>query len=566
VTRRRALQTTGIAGAAAGAVWLVGCGGSSSSKTPAASTTKAAATPQATTASGVANPGTPKAGGTYTVASTVDFDTFDPYIAIGASVFYFPRLYNVLVNFSALDPNFRFDDLSTGFEQPDALTYNFKIRAGVKVGPNQLGVPERALDASDIIASYERIKSLPQSNAFAFIGKWLESQTASADNLTYTLKTPKPYAFFRNRIGSGINTIVPREALTDAVIGQLKQKAAGAGPFSLKSYTEGQGATLIKNPNYYRKDDANGGAAIPYIDQFDVRIITDQSTLRVAFQTGQLDQYTATNLDESNQLRSGQSYTLIKDPVNTFISFVMNPTRKPWDDDRVRKAALYAIDRKAYIDRIYNGDAKANGLVHWPQGELAFSDDELAQLQPYDPAKSRALIKAATGQDTVKVKVMWPADTDIEQHKLHLPIWLEQMRAAGFDVEADPQPIATWLDNATNVKYDASLSLNQVYEYAEFNLDFEHSEGPARNNIYAIGVGKLYPEIDKAIDDVKSISNHEEFVKAIKDLQRLIYEKGPTFIPIVSPYSFTLFQSRVRSIPQGIGGSSLFVNTWYLAG
>ena len=52
----------------------------------------------------------------------------------------------------------------------------------------------------------------------------------------------------------------------------------------------------------------------------------------------------------------------------------------------------------------------------------------------------------------------------------------------------------------------------------------------------------------------------------IKDLQKLIYEKGPTFVPFVSPYSFTLYQSRVRSIPDGIGASGLFVNTWYLDG
>ncbi len=35
-------------------------------------------------------------------------------------------------------------------------------------------------------------------------------------------------------------------------------------------------------------------------------------------------------------------------------------------------------------------------------------------------------------------------------------------------------------------------------------MDFQHSEGPARNNIYAIGVGKLYPEIDAEIDRVKT--------------------------------------------------------------
>jgi ABC-type transport system substrate-binding protein len=157
-------------------------------------------------------------GGRYQVASTADFDTFDPYIGIAASVGYFPRIYNVLANFSAMDSTFRFDDLSTGYEQPDPTTYVFSIRPGVKVGPNPLGVPERDLTAEDVVVSYERIKSLPQSNAYAFIGQWLASQEASADGATYTMTTPKPYAFFRDRIGSSINTIAPKEALADGTI------------------------------------------------------------------------------------------------------------------------------------------------------------------------------------------------------------------------------------------------------------------------------------------------------------------------------------------------------------
>jgi len=554
VSRRRVLQGAGVAGVAAGAVVVVGCGGGSSEKkTPSAGST--ASTTKVT----------PKSGGRYAVGSTADFDTFDPYIGIAASVGYFPRLYNVLVNFSALDPKFRFDDLSTKFEQPDPQTYIFAIRDGVKVSPNQLGVPERALDASDIVTSYERIKTLPQSNAYGFIGKWMESQTASADNKTYTFKTPKPYAYFSNRIGSPINTIVPKEALTDANISKLKQQAAGAGPFTLGGYTEGQFATLNRNPNYYRKDDTNNNAQLPYADGIDVKIITDQATLRTAFQSEQLDTYSTTNVDESNQLQQGHSYTLVRDPVNTFIAFTMNVTKKPWDDDRIRMAASAAINRQEYIDRVYKGEAKANGLVHWPQGDLALSPDELNQLQPFDPKKSRELIKAATGQDTVDVKIMWPADSDIEQHKLHLPIFLEQMKAGGFNVTQDPQAFGTWLDNYTNLKYDASLALNQVYEYAEFSMDFQHSEGPARNNIYTVGVGKLYPEIDAKIDEVKTLTNHEEFVKGMHDLQKLIYSKGPSFLPLVSPYSFTLFQPRVKNVPEGIGASGLYVTTWFLA-
>ncbi len=562
ISRRRMLQGVGVAGTAAGAVWLVGCSSSDSgSKTPGAT----AAGGSKTAAS---NPtqasGTPKRGGRYQVASTADFDTFDPYIGIAASVGYFPRLYNVLVNYSALDGKFRFDDLSTAYEVVADTQYNFHIRPGVKVGPNPLGVPERDLNAADVVTSYDRIKTLPQSNAYGFIGKWLDSQTASPDGNTYTFKTPKPYGYFSNRIGSGINTIVPQEALSDANITKLKQQAAGAGAFILKNYTEGQGAALDRNPNYYRKDDKNNNEALPYIDGMDVKIITDRSALRTAFQSGQLDTYTAANVDESKQLQQGSNYLVQRDPVNTFIAFTMNPTKDPWKDDRIRMAANYALNRQEYIDKVYKGEAQENGIVHWPMGDVALSADELKQYQSFDLQKAKDLIRAATGQDRVSVKVMWPADSAIEEHNLILPIWLEQMKAAGFDVQADAQPFATWLDNYTNLKYDASLALNQVYEYAEFDMDFQHSEGPARNNIYATGVGKLYPEIDAAIDDTKTKTKHEDFVKSMHDLQKLIYSKGPTFLPLVSPYAFTLYQSRVKNIPTGLGASGLFVNDWYL--
>lgn len=558
ISRRRALQSAGVAGTAAGAFWLVGCGGGDDDEPASGETPGAGETP------GGGEAGTPKRGGRYQVGSTADFDTFDPYIGIAASVGYFPRLYNVLANFSALDSSFRFDDLSTGYEQPDENTYNFAIRQGVKVGPNNLGVPEEDLDASDVIESYERIKSLPASNAFAFIGKWLESQEASADNLTYTLKTPSPYAFFRNRIGSPINTVVPKEALTDANIVKLRGEAAGAGPFILKSYAEGQGAALDRNPNYYLKDKDNNNEQLPYIDGIDVKIITDRAAIRTAFQSGQLDLYTAQNVDEANQLKGGGNYNIVRDPVNTFIAFTMNPTRDPWKDDRVRKAANFALDRQVYVDRVYKGEAKANGILHWPLGDLALPEDELKKYQYYDPAKAKELIKAATGQDTLKIKVMWPAESTIEEHNLHLPIWLEQMKAAGFEVEAEALAFGTWLDRYTNRDYDASLALNQIYEYAEFNLDFQHSEGPARNNIYTYGTGAVDPAIDAEIDRVKGVTDPEEFVKAIRALQVQIYERGPAFLPLVSPYSFTLFQDYVKNYPQGLGASALYTNNWWL--
>jgi len=454
--------------------------------------------------------------------------------------------------------------LAESLEQPDATTYIFKMRDGVKIGPNQLGVPERNMDANDVKATFDRIKQLPQSNAYAFVGEWVQSVEASADGKTLTIKTPKPYGYFFFRIGSPINLIVPKELIDTP--DKMKSASAGGGPFTLNpgKYTEGQSALLERNASYYLKDKNNNNAQLPYLDALNVKIIADRAAQRTAFQSQQIDQYTAQNVDEANALRAGTNYALTRASTNAFIAFTMNPTKDPWKDDRIRLAAMYALNRQEYIDRVYKGEARANGIVHWSLGDYALPEEELAKLQPYDPARSRALIKEATGKDTVDITVMWPADSIIEEHNLHLPIWLQQMQDAGFNVNKDPQAFTTWLDNYTNLKYDASLALNQVYEYAEFEMDFEHSTGPARNKIYSIGIGALYPEIDQAIDDSKAIADPAAQAKKVQEVQRMIYAKGPMFLPLVTPFSFTLFQDYVKNIPQGLGASGTFLNTNYL--
>jgi peptide/nickel transport system substrate-binding protein len=567
ISRRRVIQGAGVAGVAAGAVIVVGCGGgsSSSSKTPSAGKSPSAgATP--TGNAHILNPGTaPKAGGTYNVGTSVDFDTFDPHISIAGGVGYFPKVYNTVINRSPRDGSFRFDDLASKLEQPDPLTYVFTMRENVMIGPNQLGVPQRAMDAHDVEASFARIKSLPQSNAYAFVGQVVDSATASADGKTLTIKTKKPYGYFFFRIGSPINTIVPKELLDTP--DKMKTASAGAGPYVLNpgKYTEGQSSLLERNTAYYRKDENNKDAQLPYIDAISTKIIADRSAQRTAFQSGQIDTYGAQNIDDANQLNSGNQYMVNKDSTDTFIAFTMNPTKDPWKDDRIRQAAMHAINRQDYIDRVYKGEAKENGLVHWSLGDYAIAPDELKTLQGYDPKKSKELIKAATGKDSIDITVMWPADSIIEEHNLHLPIWLQQMADAGFNINKDPQAFGTWLDNYTNLKYDASLALNQVYEYSEFELDFQHSEGPARNHIYTIGIGALYAEIDQAIDDSKSITDPAAQAKKVQDVQRMIYAKGPAFLPLVTPYAYTLYQKYVKSISVNLGtASGLFLNTAYL--
>ena len=550
LSRRRLLAVGGLS--AAGLAVAAACGGGEEEG-------------EEPTAAGTPLAGKPKAGGRYQSATDVNIDTLDPHISIAGGPGWFPRIYNVLVKQSSQKTDFIFNDLAEEYEipEPGGLEWIFHIRPGVKVAPNAFGIPERELDAEDARVSFERIRNLPQANACAFVCKYFASHEASADGRTYTIKTPTPYAYFLLNIGGALftSTIPPREAIEKGEE-YMKPNAVGAGPYFVTSYVEGQNFNVDRNPNYYRKDENNDNAQLPYIDGYDVKIIPDRAARRAAFISQQAYSYGAESPAEAQELLDQYDVFETTEAVNTYISFNMNVTKAPWTDPRIRKAAMYALNRQQYVDLVYQGDAKPNGLVHWAQGTYALPPEELEQLQPFDPERSKQLIREATGQDRISVKVMFPGNSTIEQHDRHLPIWLEQMSASGFDVEQDAQDFGTWLENYRTKNFEASLALNQIYETPEIPLDWQHSNGPAGSDIWSTGMRD--PEVDAAIGATKQITDPDELVQAIHDAQRLIYEKGPSFLPIVGPNSHTIYWNFVKDVPEGLGLAGLLITTHWL--
>ena len=501
--------------------------------------------------------GVPLRGGRFRFALTREFDSLDPVTGFGSGPTIFPRMYNTLVAVSARQTDFVFFDLAETLEQPDGETYLYSIRQGVLIAPNDLGIPERELDALDASRWLDRVTQDPIAWHRPLTDQWLQSYDAP-DSQTFRIRTNGPYAYFLLRLGTPLGgTIPPREFFDGGI--SLQNQGVGAGPFFLRpgTFQHVGGASLDRNPNYYRSDPVTG-AQLPYLDGIDIVRIDDRSARRAAFISQEIHTYGAEDAQDADELLSQYDVFDVPEPVNTFISFGMNVKRPPWDNPNVRKAAMHALNRQEYIDLVYGGDAMANGLVHWPLTSFALPEEELEQLQPFDPQRSRQLIQEAGFDLPLEIKVMFPASLSIQQHEQHLPIWLVQMEEAGFRVNQEPLDFGTWLDRYINKDYDASLAPNQIHETPEVPLDYQHSSGPAGDNTFSNGLQD--PEVDATIDATRAITNPEELAEAVRGVQRLIYERGPAFLPIVSPFDRTLYWSFVTNVPQGLGPVGLYLS------
>ncbi|MBI2723531.1 MAG: ABC transporter substrate-binding protein [Chloroflexi bacterium] len=556
ISRRRALQAGGAVALGAGALAVAGCssGGSGGPGTSATQTSGGTKGPD------VFNGGMPVAGGRLQAAAAGNFDSFDPHIAAAVSVPLFPRIYNVLVNPSPTRPEYVFMDLAQSFENPDALTWVFKVRRGVRIGPNDLAVPERDMDAADVAASFERIKATATAPNGAFVKEFVDAVSASGDTLT--VNTTRPYAWFLNRAGSFVNTVPPRELIaSDTAITSMRDRSAGGGPFRLARSVEGEGARFDRNPSYYRKDDANGGAALPYVEGIDVKLIPDRGTQRVGFQSGQLHQYAAETKAEADSLVTGGGAYLVGAPAFTFVPVVMNRERAPFDDPRARRAVARAINRRQFIDLIYGGDAKPNGLVHWPVGlgTYAFTQDELDTLDPFNLAEAKALVSALGG---LSMKLIYPANSPINQHDRHVPIFIEQLKAAGIDVTPAPQEFTAWLGTYRARDYQASLSLTQALDTPELPLNWHTANGPTGDRSFGVGLDD--PEVQAALDKTKTELDLNARIEAVRAAQKLIYSKDPTFLPLVSANNYTVYRQSVHNIAGGIGSTANLLSDFWL--
>ena len=138
--------------------------------------------------------------------------------------------------------------LVTDWQMQSPSVWIFKLRQGVKFH-NRPPVNGREMVAEDVKYSYELLKDKAQYAARAALVKSIT--VLDKYTVRFDLAMPDP-KFYLNIVDSLSPVIVPREAVEAP--GGLAENPIGTGAFMLKEFSPGDGALLVKNPDYHLKD------------------------------------------------------------------------------------------------------------------------------------------------------------------------------------------------------------------------------------------------------------------------------------------------------------------------
>jgi peptide/nickel transport system substrate-binding protein len=291
--------------------------------------------------------------------------------------------------------------LATEWEaNEDATVFTFTLREGVKFHNGE------TMDADDWIASWQAASE--DANVYAYLYQKVQSVVA-LDDMTVEMTLADSDALFGRELSEW--AILPASQYeTDGLAG-IEAHPIGTGPFAFVSWDRGDRIVLEAFEDYWDE-------GLPLVDRLVFRPIPDSSTRLAAVQTGEVHIAQRFNAEEAATLGGAPNVEVVTYPVDRVYYIAFNNLTTgigtPLESADVRLAMNHAVDRRAIVDSLFDGQAAlATGLV--ATSSLGF-DDSL-EPYPYDPELAVQLLADAGYPDGFEIGFACPtgAYTNFEE-------------------------------------------------------------------------------------------------------------------------------------------------------
>ena len=531
VARRKLLRLGGIGAVGAGSAWLIACGGGDRKETSATAGAGAAAAGRAGTQ--VAGAGTqvagiqPKTGGKFVSSFAEGMTLLDPHME---RISYHLEAFNKLLK---TPPDGKVvNDLATGYEQPDAETYIFKLPAEAPFH-DLPPVSGRGMAAEDVAYSFKRmVTPKPEFQKKYYFDRMKSIE--GVDKQTVRLVTDGPFAPQLGYVAATHAVVVPREAVEQ--FGDLREHVIGTGPFQMTGYQAQVSYSFKRHPRYFRK-------GLPYLDEVELLRIADTATAIARFRSKQLDFVAVTGRD-ARQLRGGGFQEFESD--GNSLQIRPNVTRPPFNDPRVRRALHLAVDRQQLIDLVLGGA----GYIYTDLPRYfpaALKPDELLKMPGFRPdknedlAEARKLLGAAGygGGFAFESIAYTPEGPDNGE------VLRNQFAALGIKYTPRQVARAEFTTLQLEKRSDALLTpSSQRDEVDEYYYAVYHSKG-SRND-----TGLADPQVDALCEAQQRETNPEKRNKILRDLSLKLLE-APAWVPLHTQLSYDFEQPEVRGLARG---------------
>jgi ABC-type transport system substrate-binding protein len=422
--------------------------------------------------------GSPRYGGTMTVAYQSDPKTFDPAVCYDATCWnnmrmLYDRLYDYTGDTMTIAPQAAAGDPQIS---ADGLTYTVKLRSGMTFSDG------KPVTAKDFVYSFDRIfdpaTKSPVQGFWTGVDGGAKGITA-VDDSTLQIKLKAPNSAFKYVLAMPHASVIEDGSAS---------KPIGSGPFTMDHFTPGQEIVLNRNTKYW-------DSPRPYVDKVVEKLGVDPHVQLLSLEKGSIDLMgdpipAADYLSVSSDAALKPQIKTIVKPSTYYVT--MNTKMKPFDNPKVREAVSYAFDRSFLLKLVAGQGQVANEYL--PPGITGYTSEKLVHDQ--DIAKAKQLL-ADAGYPNGFSTTMYSWNTS--PWTALLPQLQQDLGKIGIKVDAKP------------VQQSAFFDIAGTPGKAPMTLTFWVADYPDASDFYqallscaaAIPGGQNYPfYCNKNVDDL----------------------------------------------------------------
>ena len=367
-------------------------------------------------------------------------------------------IYNNLVIYDQHKPQ-----NSMGTIQPELATswtwskdnkdLTFKLREGVKWHDGQPFTAKDVKCTIDLLQGkgQDKFRKNPRKDLYDNI-----ADVTTNGDLEVTLHLKRPQPSLLAMLASGYTPIYSCHVPT----AQMRTNPIGTGPFKFVEMKQNESIKLVKNENYWKK-------GLPYLDGIEFTIIRNRATAVLAFVAGKVDMTFPTEMTAALEKDiKAQDPTAICEiaPINVSTNLIINRENPPFNNIELRKAMAMALDRKAFIDIIFQGQADAGGaLLPPPEGVWGMPKEMLKTIPGYgDVNKSREQARAImtklgySASNPLKIKV---STRNLATYRDPAVVLIDQLKTINIEAELEPVESSAWFAKVARNDYSVGLNL-----------------------------------------------------------------------------------------------------------
>ena len=345
----------------------------------------------------------------------------------------------------------------------------------------------------------------------------LEEVRVDSDyQVTFRLKRPQPS--FMEFLATGWSPIYPCHVPAR----EMRSHPIGTGPFKFVEFKPNQSITVARNPNYWKQ-------GRPYLDGIEYAIIKDPATARLAFVAGKFDMTWPYNItipvlkDIQSQAPTAECEV---DATNVNRTVIFNQSAPPFDNAELRRAVSLALDRKAFVDIITQGQGEVGGtMLPPPEGIWGMPAEMLQTLPGYGPdverhrAKARAILEKL-GYGPNKKLTVTVSTRNVPPYRDPAVILISQLNEIYMDATLDTIDTVNWYPKVMRKDFTIGLSTT---ESALDDPDQQFYES------YVCGADRNYtgycnPELDKLVDRQSMEPDVEKRRKLVWQIEKMLVD------------------------------------------